>query len=85
MHAEEKYSWFWLVEELPSGVRVSRRDVASLTTVADVVWLAGVKLLETQTELRPLNGYSSKGIIPLNGELLLVVADKQEELLLYRV
>jgi hypothetical protein len=85
VHTEEKSSWFWLVEELPAGVRVSRRDAASLTTVADVVWLAGVKLLETQTELRPLNGYDSKGILPLNGELLLVVVDKQGELVLHRV
>lgn len=85
VQAEETYSWFWLVEELPSGVRISRRDAASLAVIADVVWLADVTLLETQTAVRPLNGYASKGIIRYGGELLLVVMGKQKELLLYQV
>ncbi len=85
VHAEEASSWFWLVEEIPSGVRVSRRDTASLAEVADAVWLPDVKLLETQTELRPLNGYHDKGVVPLNGELLLLVEDQKGELLLYQV
>ena len=85
VHAEDESSWFWLVEELPSGVRVSRRDAASLADVADAVWLPQVKLLGTQAELRPLNGYHDKGIIPFNGELLLLVEDQQGELVLYQV
>lgn len=85
VHAAENCSWFWLVEELPSGVRVSRRDAISLAEIADAAWLPDVKLLATQTELRPLNGYHDKGLIPFNGELLLLVEDGRGELALYRV
>lgn len=85
VYADNAAAWFWLGEELPSGVRVARRDATSLAVIDDAVWLPGVRLLETQRDLRPLNGYHQKGIVLWDSKLLLLREDDQGELVLYQI
>ncbi|MBA2286950.1 MAG: hypothetical protein H0W02_15870 [Ktedonobacteraceae bacterium] len=75
---------FWLIEELATGVRVSQRDARTLDELAPAELIAETTLLAEEAD-RPLEPQRNVGLIPYQETLLLLLAGKQEELLLYQV
>ncbi|MDQ2716683.1 MAG: hypothetical protein M3Z08_17395 [Chloroflexota bacterium] len=74
---------FWLIEELPTGVRVSQRDAHTLDELAPAELIVETTLLAEEVD-RPLEPQRNVGLIPYQETLLLLLAGKQEELLLYQ-
>jgi hypothetical protein len=85
IHAEFASERFWLVEELPERVRVTRRDALTLEKIASEVYLPGM-CLGAEPQEHPLNGYHSVGLVPYEDSLLLLVNTIDSgELHLYQV
>lgn len=92
VRAEAEAETFWLIEEMPEGVRVSKREATTLAIVTDGELLAGARLvLDPEASLsyssrgRPLDPQRTPGLIPYGKALLLVVSSKQGEMDLYQV
>jgi hypothetical protein len=85
VHAEPNADQFWLIEELPEGVRVTHRDALTLEEIAPEVYLPDMSL-RPEPEEHPLNGYHSVGLIPYEDSLLLLVNNIHSgELVLYQI
>ncbi|HLG74957.1 MAG TPA: hypothetical protein VKX46_01010, partial [Ktedonobacteraceae bacterium] len=63
VHAQADTNRFWLVEELPNGVRVSLRDAHTLAEVESPIFIRDVKLVEGSVDV-PLEPHRSRGILP---------------------
>jgi hypothetical protein len=77
---------FWLVEERPKGLGVSRRDGQTLGEVEEPLMLIGWSLPYALD--RPVGEWDwpiKKGIIGHNDALLLIAADEENRMVLYRV
>jgi hypothetical protein len=88
--AQEGADWFWLIEELPKAVRVSKWEASSLTQMAAIGELAGYHLLPNRDyalyppNARPLEEHRNLGLIPYQNTLLLLVLNTQGEMELYQ-
>ncbi len=93
VRAEADAATFWLIEETPEGVHVSKRDATTLATVIDDGLLVGSRLVSDpeasqsySSRGRPLDPQCTPGLIPYGGDtLLLVVSNAQGEMDLYQV
>jgi hypothetical protein len=85
VYAEPASAHFWLIEELQDGVRVTHRDVYTLTEIASAAYLPGVGLLPDQEGTRALDGYHDVGVVPYQETLLLLARSADGELVLYQV
>ena len=77
---------FWLVEERPKGLRVRRCDGQTLEDVEELLTLTGWSLPYALE--RPVGEWDwpiKKGLIGYNDALLLIAADEENRLVLYRV
>ncbi|MHB8598229.1 MAG: hypothetical protein ACYDER_15610 [Ktedonobacteraceae bacterium] len=77
---------FWLVEERPKGLVVSRRDGQILEETEEPITLTGWSLPYALD--RPVGEWDwpiKKGIIGHNDALLLIAADEENRMVLYRV
>ena len=83
VRAQPNAERFWLIEELPAGVRVSQRDAQTLAEVTPAELIPETQLLAEQAD-RPLEPQRNVGLLPYQDTLLLLLAGKQEELLLYQ-
>ncbi len=89
--AEAESTTFWLIEETPEGVRISKRDAVTLLEVTEVELLSGARLLVESPDLlyplreRPLNPQRNPGLIPYQETLLVLVMSERDEMELYQV
>lgn len=77
---------FWLVEERPKGLGVSRRDGQTLEEVEEPITLTGWSLpYALERSVGEWDWPVKKGLIGHNDALLLIAADEQNQMVLYRV
>jgi len=77
---------FWLVEERPKGLAVSRRDGQTLEEIEEPITLTGWSLPYALD--RPVGEWDwpvKKGLIGYQDALLLIAADEENQMVLYRV
>jgi len=77
---------FWLVEERPKGLAVSRRDGQTLKEIEEPITLTGWSLPYALD--RPVGEWDwpiKKGLIGHEDALLLIAADEENRMVLYRV
>lgn len=85
VRAEPASERFWLIEELPEGVRITRRHALTLESIAAESFLPEVEL-RLDPEDHPLNGYQQAGLISYQDSLLLLANSVQtDELALYQI
>ena len=78
--------YFWLVEERPKGLAVSRRDGQTLEEIEDPITLTGWSLpYALDRSVGEWDWPIKKGIIGYQDALLLIAADEKNRMVLYRV
>ncbi|MGH2481524.1 MAG: hypothetical protein ACRDHW_17865, partial [Ktedonobacteraceae bacterium] len=85
VRAEPASERFWLIEELPEGVRVTHRKALTLEKIAAEDLLQGVELIPEPID-HPLNEHQNTGLIPYQDSLLLLANNiHTDELALYQI
>jgi hypothetical protein len=82
---EHQESSFWLLEEYPDSVKVSKRDAITLTELAPAMILNDTKLLSKQTGWRDLKRDMPSLTVAYRNTLLTLGVDKDEQLVLYQI
>ncbi len=82
---EHQESSFWLLEEYPDSVKVSKRDAITLAELAPAMILNDTKLLSKQTGWRDLKRDMPSLTVAYRNTLLTLGVDKDEQLVLYQI
>ncbi len=82
---EHQESSFWLLEEYPDSVKVSKRDAITLAELAPTMILNDTKLLSKQTGWRDLKRDMPSLTVAYRNTLLALGVDKDEQLVLYQI
>jgi hypothetical protein len=82
---EYQESSFWLLEEYPDSVKISKRDAITLAELAPAIMLNDTKLLSKQTGWRDLKGDMPSLTVAYRNTLLALGVDKDEQLVLYQI
>lgn len=77
--------YFWLLEEYPDSVKVSKRDAMALTEIAPAMVLNGTQLLSGQKSWRDLKRDTPSATLAYRNTLLMLGVDKDDQLVLYQI